>query len=115
MNPVKMPIPWDLVAFILFAVCFAGYAIYQLLRSGTRPQYDHGELVGDVGTCEIRLIRDKAGHPMVGIVWLDENMDLYTALNSSNALLLAGWLRLAAARGKTLAEARMNLRKHGAG
>jgi hypothetical protein len=73
--------------------------------------YEDVELHGEVAGYEVRRLLDPDGNRMVGISFPGDEVDLYTAFSGSDALRIAQWLRIAAARGKTLAQARVNARK----
>ncbi len=96
---------WLLIAIPIVGVVFA-FRHWQRVQA----ELSEGELVASVGVFEVRVTyHDGQGivrfsNPGAGI----ERIPLHAGLTPAQARQLAQWLRIAAARGKTLADARRN-------
>ena len=106
--------PW-LGAFL--AITVVAFLVRHLAwRVRDLPVLDQGALLGRMKDWEIRVVDDPNGGRSVGIAIERHNADgpnerFYAVLSPAQARQLAQWLRVAAAPGRTLAEARLNLRK----
>jgi hypothetical protein len=101
------------IVVIVFATWIA-LALRQRWHRGESQSYVSEESVGTAAGCEV-YIASSSGHRYVELVIThsdsDSDVELHTYLTPSQARLMAGWMHLAAAPGRTLAEARRRSRK----
>ena len=99
---------------VLFLAMWIPLALRQWLRRGEAGDHVSEESVGTAGGCEV-YIASGPGRRFVELVIThsdsDSTIELHAYLTSSQALLMAGWMRLAATPGRTLADAKRRSRK----
>ena len=102
---------WSYIVFMLAAIA---YAALRYVRSDGRGKYDFEERVGAVGPLEVGIAFDGSRRfvelniPHEGE---DLTLEIHAYLTATQAKLLAEWLRVASAPGRTLNEARRRSRK----
>jgi hypothetical protein len=94
------------VAFTMFMAAF----IWQLMHRSDVRSYTTDEQLGSVDAFDIGLAHD-GRRRLVGVTMQGEGNELNAYLTPSQARLLAEWLRVAAAPGRTLADARRRSNK----
>lgn len=101
------------IVVIVFAT-WIGLALRQWWQRGEAQGYVSEEGVGTAAGCEV-YIASNAGRRFVELVIThsdsDSDVELHAYLTPSQARLMAGWMHLAAAPGRTLAEARRRIPK----
>jgi hypothetical protein len=97
-----------LVWLALTVIVILGYQFFV----GRKLRFSEEEELGSVYNLEVSIMVDDAGRRVVGLnVYSRQEPTVYAFLTPAEARLLAGWLRLAASPGKTLADARSRMPK----
>ena len=99
---------------ILFLVVTIATFVFGPSYKGTSSYMERGR-VGEIEDLEVMIVTDvDAGHAMVRLAfWPTQRNAQYCLITPSQARALAALLRLAAAPGRTLEEARFNVRHGG--
>jgi hypothetical protein len=82
------------------------------LLFGRKMRIGEEDSLGVLHNLEVTIMIDEKGRRLVGLsVYSYDEPTMYALLTPTEAKRLAGWLRLAAAPGRTLAEARRRIPK----
>jgi hypothetical protein len=80
---------------------------------GRKLSFQEEDSLGTVQNLEVTVAIDERRRRMVGLnIYSREDATVHAFLTPAEARLLAGWLRLAATPGRTLAEARRRMQRN---
>ena len=102
------------VVVVIFLAIWIPLALRQWLRRGEARSFVSQEDIGTAGGCEV-CVAASGGRRFVELVVREQSegrdVEVHFYVTASQARLLAAWARLAAAPGRTLAEARRRSRR----
>ncbi len=102
---------WEKIALAWLVVTMIVVLAYQFLVA-RKIRFHEDEEIGSVHNLEVSIMVDETGRRVVGLnVYGRDDPTVHAFLTPAEARRLAGWLRLAATPGKTLADARRRMPK----